>query len=134
MKKKARYPTSNDEQEKTKMKPLCKWMREEKPPDAEPDITLEDTKTQLKRSGPKYAEEHSQRVFEERLTGKHTREDLTAKLNESTKQIATLLKHNEEQKAEIIANTQKAVQETIDAQMNEMNKLFEKNLAESNRD
>ena len=69
---------------------------EEKPPDAEPDITLEDTKTQLKRSGPKYTEEHSQRVFEERLTGKHIREYLIAKLQESTKQIATLLKHKEE--------------------------------------
>ena len=66
---------------------------EETPLDAEPDITLEDTTTQLKRIGPKYAEEHSQRVYEERLTGKHTREDLTAKLAESTKNQESRSQH-----------------------------------------
>ena len=99
---------------------------EEKPSEAEPDITLENTKTQLKREGPIYAEEHSKRVFEERLAGKHKVEDLTAKLQ-------TLLKHKDEQKAAITADTQKIIPEIIDGKMTELTKLIEKNKAESNK-
>ena len=58
---------------------------EEKPPSTEPEITLEETKDQLKRCGPKYADEHAKRVFEDKITGKHTIEDLKANLAEATR-------------------------------------------------
>ena len=49
--------TGNEEEEKT----MQVDEEEEKAPDREATITLEDTKIALKRGGPKYAEEHSQR-------------------------------------------------------------------------
>ena len=41
---------------------------EEKPPDTEPDITLEETKTLLKRCGAKYADDNADRAYEDRIT------------------------------------------------------------------
>ena len=44
---------------------------EEKPPSTELEITLEETKDELNRCGPKYADEHAKIVFENKITGKH---------------------------------------------------------------
>ena len=52
---------------------------EEKAPDTDTNITLEETETALKRGGLKYAADNARRVFEERVANQQKFENLIAK-------------------------------------------------------
>ena len=113
---------------------------EEKPPEADSEITREETKTLLKRCGGKYSDDNADRVYEDRLAGKHIQEDLTAKLAESNKQIQLLLKLNDKTKddqAERSTDTHKIIEDSMTNQkaelLTEVAKLIKKKHAESDK-